>query len=372
MRNISLLRQESFGGTLSNALSGKRIYITRLEYQQIKETGKIIPSLLSEINTDCNEVKICKPKNLLEDNFSAPDIIYLELTRGCNLKCAHCLNNSGNPIGNELIHEKRLELLDEFIAFGAQEIRFTGGEPLIVPEIFEYISKVRNSGLRATIGTNGTLIDFCVAKRLQESGLNVAVVSIDGLKDKHDLIRGEGTFLKTIEGIDLLKSFGIKVRINIVAMKNNLTDIPYIVQYTFDRGIPVMIRRFILSGRASDSKESLSSEEYLWLRDKLKPLLDSPKKLVRGHYLKEDEIVPRIKIPFGWCKCKAERRGIAVMSDGIVYTCGFLPTMGIPSVGDLKCQHLADIWQTLNVSVTNCLAVSASKHQKIVQIREVK
>ncbi len=370
MHNISLLRKESFGGTLSNAISGKRIYITQSEYQQIKEEGKIIPNLLSEINTDCNSVKICEPENLIEDNFSAPDIIYLELTRDCNLKCTHCLNDSGKPIDNELVHMRRLELLDEFIAFGAQEIRFTGGEPLMASGIFEYISKVRGNGLRATIGTNGTLIDYNVAKRLQESGLNVAVVSIDGLKDKHDLIRGVGTFQKAIKGIDFLKSFGIKVRINMVAMKNNLIDIPQVVQYAFDHEIPVMIRRFILSGRASDSKESLSSEEYLWLRDKLKLLLNSPKKLVRGHHLKEDEIVPRIKIPFGWCKCKAGRRGIAIMSDGVVYTCGFLPTMGIPSVGDLKNQHLSDIWKTLNVSITKCLAVSVSKQQKIVQIRK--
>jgi Predicted Fe-S oxidoreductases len=364
--NVCLLRQESFGGTLSNAISGKRIYITQTEYQQIKETGKIIPGLLPELNTDCEEIRICEPKELLEYNFSAPDIIYFELTRNCNLKCSHCLNDSGRPIDNELVHEKRLELLDEFIAFGAQEIRFTGGEPLLVSQIFEYISKVRMSGLRATVGTNGTLINTKIAKCLKDSGLNTAVVSIDGLESRHDAIRGNGTFRKTIEGINLLKSFGIRVRINMVAMKKNLADIPHVVQYAFDREIPIMIRRFILSGRASDSKESLSPEEYLWLCKKLKPLLDDPKKLVRGHLLREDEIIPRINIPFGWCKCKAGRRGVAVMSDGIVYTCGFLPTMGIPSVGNLKSQRLSEVWKALNVSASNCLAVDVEQTRRVV------
>ena len=144
MKNkASILRKESFGGTISNAISGKRIYITLLEFQRIKEVGGVPHDLQVELKATSNKVIICEPNILTTDNFSAPDVIFFELSRKCNLYCAHCLNNSGEVLPTELPHKRRVALLDDFCKAGVQEIRFTGGEPLLVPQIFDYISKIR-------------------------------------------------------------------------------------------------------------------------------------------------------------------------------------------------------------------------------------
>lgn len=372
LNQFSLLRKESFGGTLSNAVSGKRIYVNAHEFQQIKDSGCLTCGLQAELKTNSSEVIICEPEILPTDNFSAPDIVFLELTRRCNLRCTHCLNDSGKPLSTELTHEQRNALLDDFCASGVQEVRFTGGEPLLITHLFDYIAKIRINGLRASLGTNGTLIDATVARNLFEVGLNLAVVSVDGLEMQHNRIRGPATFQKTIGGIELLRQFHIPVRVNMVATKSNLSDVPSVAQYFYDRNVPIMIRRLIPSGRATDTREMLSTEDYDSLRERLRKLLSAPSRLVSGHYLREEEIIPRIKLPFAWHKCKAGRRGLSIMPDGRVYTCGFLEPLGIPSVGNIGNDNLAKIWKRLRVSATSCTASALSEQSRLVRIQDQK
>lgn len=61
-----------------------------------------------------------------------------------------------------------------------QEIRFTGGEPLVHNKIYEFISLAHKLGMYTSIGTNGTLITIEEAKKLKLVGLNKTIVSIDG------------------------------------------------------------------------------------------------------------------------------------------------------------------------------------------------
>jgi MoaA/NifB/PqqE/SkfB family radical SAM enzyme len=353
-KKSSLLRKESFGGTLGNAVSGRRIYINNDEFQSIKSSGRVTQELCIELRTNCTDVIIREPE-LLSHNFSAPDIIFFELTRACNLRCTHCLNNSGKSLLLELTHEQIDGLLDDLCTVGVQEVRFTGGEPLLNKDIFGYISKIRKCGLRASIGTNGVLVDDTVARKLSEADLNVAIVSVDGLENQHDDIRGKGSFNRVLRGIESLNCFDIPVRVNIVAMKSNLLDIPSTVQYFHDRGIKIMIRRLIPSGRAS-VKEMLSAQDYVFLRKELDTFLSVSNSGVSGHYLKEDVITPRVRLPFAWCKCKAGRRGLAIHPDGRVSTCGFLEPLNVPCVGNLGAETLSSIWKGLQIPLTNCIA----------------
>lgn len=368
MKNqVSLLRKESFGGTISNAISGKRIYITLPEFQWIKDEMVVPYDIQVELKATSNKVIIREPNVLPVDNFSAPDVIFFELSRECNLYCAHCLNNSGEVLPAEIPHKRRVALLDDFCKAGVQEIRFTGGEPLLVPQIFDYISKIREDGLRASIGTNGTLVDAMVVKKLSKADLNVAIVSVDGLENKHDSIRGVGTFRKTLKGIELLIEAHIPVRVNLVAMKSNLAEIPNVVKYFFDRNVPIMIRRLIPSGRAIGTQERLTTEDYNFLRSKLEQFLSSPKKNVSGHYLKEEEIIPRIKLPFAWHKCKAGRRGLSISPDGRIHTCGFLEPLGVSSIGNFRTKNLSSVWGHSCAPETHCMAAAMAKKDNFVQ-----
>lgn len=389
----SLLRKEAFGGTLSNAISGKRVYIDQDEYRLVEEAGLIPDGLRDELQAKSNKVMICKPDILPISNFSAPDTIFFEITRACNLLCTHCFNSSGKRLAQELTDDQRTYILDDLSRAGAQEVRFTGGEPLVVSSIFKYISQIRVQGLRASIGTNAALIDMNVAKKLAQAGLNAAITSIDGMEQRHDFIRGEGSFQKTLNGIKSLLDVGIPVRVNIVAMRSNMGEIPAIVEYFFRQNIPVMIRRLIPSGRADNmTKEMLTREDYALLRDKLQIFLSDKRGIVRGHYLQDDAPVTRIKLPFERRSCSAGHRGLVVLPNGLVQTCGFLGPLGETSIGDLKVESLSSLWQRLNESQhivslqsllpiynsttcgprTNCLAIALANQLQLTQIQRRK
>ena len=387
MKNlVSLLRKESFGGTLNNAISGKRIYINHEEFCLVKKLGMLPDDLRIELKAGSNEVVINEPSVLPTYNFSAPDIVFFEITRACNLTCKHCLNNSGNRLLREFSDKQIIAVINDIYSTGVQEIRFTGGEPLVVPSIFKYIYKARNLGLRVSMGTNGVLIDSQVAKKLASAGLNIIIVSIDGMEKQHDHIRGKGSFKKAIMGIQSLLDVGISVRINTVAMRSNMEEIPYVVEYFFQRNIPIMIRRFIPSGRADDIKtEMLTEVDYAILRNKLQSFLSNKKEIVKGHYLKDDKVGVRIKLPFERHSCSAGHRSLVILSEGNVQTCGFLSSFGEPPIGNLKKERLASLWQRLIESnyinslrslllnyntnngypKTNCIAVALTSVKKL-------
>jgi len=386
----SLLRKESFGGTLSNSNSGKRLYLNKHEYTTVQTLRKLSEDLRAELGATTDEVIVREPTRLPTTNFSAPDTIFFEITRECNLTCEHCFNNSGKRLPQELTDAQRSDILNDLCTTGVQEVRFTGGEPLVVSALFKYISQIRNNGLRATIGTNGALITPQVARRLALAGLNAAITSIDGMEEKHDQIRGSGSFQKTLIGIKSLQDANIPVRVNTVAMRSNLQEIPAIVGYFFERSVPIMIRRLIPSGRADGMvAEMLSREDYDSLRQKLHPFLVDKRGFVRGHYLNEDRVEPRIKLPFERQSCSAGHRGLVVLPNGLVQTCGFLGPLGETSPGNLKTESLQTVWgklcnsehidslrsllpgYNLNTSGprTNCLAIALAGQAPLVQIQ---
>lgn len=215
--NINM-REEIFGATLLNLKNGQREYLDKNETKKILAENIFPPD--SSIR-NLNEKPIIKftKNNNVQNHFSFADIAYIEITHECNLRCKHCLNNSGDKIPNQLTDGEIFNLIIEFSKAGMQEIRFTGGEPLVHEKIYDFIALAHQLGLYTSIGTNGTLVTKSVAEKLKSAGLNKAVVSIDGTEKAHDSIRGKGNYKRTIEGIENLESKGINVRINAVVLR---------------------------------------------------------------------------------------------------------------------------------------------------------
>ena len=88
----------------------------------------------------------------------------------------------------------------------------------------------------------------------------------------------------------------------------------------------------------------LSAHEYDLLRERLKPFLSDPRGLVDGHYLSRKAVMPRIIIPFKRRDCSAGHRGMVILPDGRMQTCGFLGPLGEASVGCVPNESISDIW----------------------------
>lgn len=352
------IREEIFGGTVYNLETGKRDYVTKEELKNILENN-LFPSD-SVVNTLKKKYNIkytaLTEKTATINHFSFADIAYLEVTRACNLRCKHCLNNSGEAIPNQLNLAELKRLVEDWSKEGIQEIRFTGGEPLVFNGIFELIELATNLGVYASIGTNATLVTKDIAKKLKKAGLKKAVASIDGTERMHDYIRGEGNYKKAIEGIKNLESEGINVRVNAVIMKTNMDDIITLAKELNKKKIPLFIRRFIESGRGENLKDNtLTKADYDYVREQLKNELENDK-YIGGHYLRNDEgINHRVELPFRFIKgCKAGERAIVVTPEGDLHLCGFLAAQGFEPVGNVRnVEDWSEYW--VNLHKRDCL-----------------
>lgn len=366
------IREEVFGGTLMDVKTGKRVYITKKELKNILNNN-IFPKDLQYLNKDNLNIKFTKLTKKIGNMFSFFDIVYLELTRACNLKCIHCLNNSGIKQKDELTKEDLLKLIKNFSSLGVQEIRFTGGEPLLFNGIYDLIKFATEEGICTSLGTNGTLITKEVAKKLKESGLKKVVVSIDGNKKTHDKIRGRKNYQKAMNGLKYLKQNDINVRVNSVIMKSNMDDVIKLAKKMSRKKITIFIRRFISSGRGKELENNmLNKKDYDYVRNKLQKEL-TKKTYVNGHYLRNDEGVnPRIKLPFVIRGCKAGQRAITILPNGDINLCGFLAAQDFPKVGNIKeLDDFLDFWITINKNdyLLN-LRNNLDKYNKLLNVQE--
>lgn len=375
--NINM-REEIFGSTLLNLKNGQREYLDKSETRKILNEGIFPTDSCTRELKEKAVIKFTKNNNIMENHFSFADIAYIEITHECNLRCTHCLNNSGIKVLNQLTDEEIFNLIIEFSKAGMQEIRFTGGEPLIHKKVYDFIALAHKLGLYTSIGTNGTLITKDVSKKLKLAGLDKAIVSIDGTEKTHDAIRGEGNYQKAMDGIKNLEANEIKVRINAVIMKSNMDDVIELAKKLNKNHIHLMIRRFIESGRGRLlTNNTLSKQDYDYVRKQLKEELNG--KYIIGHYLNENEQIEyRIKLPFNFTKgCKAGQRALIILPNGDISLCGFLAAQGFSPIGNIRYvdnwlkfwnnMHSKDYLKGLrenlnrynlipNVQQTNCLA----------------
>jgi radical SAM protein with 4Fe4S-binding SPASM domain len=148
-----------------------------------------------------------------------------EITSACNLQCIHCHVGGGKPASDELTTGEGKQLLSQLADIkDFQMMAFTGGEPLLRPDLFELLAYSQALGFTNTIATNATLVDTAVAKRLRSLGVAIAAVSLDGFDAKtHDMVRGQpGCFDNTLQGIRALHKAGILLHVNITAMEYNM------------------------------------------------------------------------------------------------------------------------------------------------------
>jgi heme d1 biosynthesis radical SAM protein NirJ len=180
------------------------------------------------------------PSHLLHYSQDKRPIVVWNLIRRCNLRCVHCYSDSRDQeYPGELTTEESKRFIDHMADFGVPTVLFSGGEPLMRPDLFELAAYAREKGLRCVLSTNGTLIDEKTAQRIKEAGFAYVGVSIDGLEEVHDRIRGEkGAFQRTLQGIRNCRDVGIRVGLRFTVHKLNADQLPGIFDLMEQERIP--------------------------------------------------------------------------------------------------------------------------------------
>ena len=205
------------------------------------------------------------PSHLLQFSVDKKPVVVWNVTRACNLKCVHCYAQAkavGGP--DELTTEQGFALIDDLADFGSPVILFSGGEPLVRPDLTQLIRHASGRGMRAVISTNGTLITPDKAAELKDLGLSYVGISLDGLAAVNDRFRGmPGAFDQAVAGIRNCQAVGLKVGLRFTVNKRNAQEIPAIFDLLEELAVPrICFYHLVYSGRGSDlMKEDLDHAE---------------------------------------------------------------------------------------------------------------
>ena len=201
---------------------------------------------------------------VLEDGSPVCRLIAWEVTRSCNLACKHCRAEAHpEPYPGELSTAEAKALIDTFPQVGNPIIIFTGGDPMIRPDVYELVAYTHAKGLT------------CAFSRIKEAGVERCSISIDGADaESHDAFRGvPGAFEASMRGIGHLKDAGVPFQINTTVTRNNLSSFKKIFELCERIGAAAWhIFLLVPMGRASGlADQVITAQEYEdvlhWLYD---------------------------------------------------------------------------------------------------------
>ncbi len=205
------------------------------------------------------------PAHLLQFASDKKPVVVWNTTRACNLSCIHCYARAVHRSSDrELITEEGINLIDDLATFGVPVILFSGGEPLLRPDLTELARYAVGRGMRAVISTNGTLINEEKAMLLKDAGVSYVGISLDGLEKMNDHFRGmKGAFQMTLHGIKNCKKAGLKVGLRFTMNKLNADQVPGIFDLVEEMDIErICFYHLVYSGRGSDLiDQDLSHDE---------------------------------------------------------------------------------------------------------------
>jgi MoaA/NifB/PqqE/SkfB family radical SAM enzyme len=137
-----------------------------------------------------------------------PEYVTLFLTSHCNLRCRMCAQygeaGTSYEIEKSVLSTSLIKKLVDELAPYRTKFTLLGGEPLLHPDCAEITRYIKNAGCECSLITNGVTLSK-QAGSICESGMDFVNISIDGIGETHDVIRGvSGTWGRVIHGLDTL------------------------------------------------------------------------------------------------------------------------------------------------------------------------
>jgi heme b synthase len=288
-------------------------------------------------------------------------LIFWELTKRCNLRCAHCRAEADDSVfSGELGTAAALRVVDDIASFANPILVLTGGEPLYRADLFTIARHAVSRGLRIALATNGTLIDPATARAIREAGFSRVSISIDGADAaSHDGFRGiPGSFERALEGARLLREEGVEFQFNTTITRRNVDEIEGVLRLAEARGAKALhVFMLVPVGCGVEIAESdmLSREKYeevlTWLYHRTKDAPFEFKATCAPHYyriMRQEARKEGRSVSFETDGMAAVTRGCLAGSGvcfishrGEVQPCGYLPLIA----GSALERPLEEIWK---------------------------
>lgn len=308
----------------------------------------------------------------METRVHELNYLFWECTTRCNLHCLHCgsdctaAGGEGDmPVADFL---RALDTIPEDMRVRPFTVVLTGGEPLMRQDIADIGREIRKRGVGWSMVTNGWLYDEAMHSRLMEAGMGALTISLDGLAEDHDWMRGrEGSCQ---HALDAIKIAARERRLNFdVVTCVNQRNLPHL-QEIYEQLVSAGVRQWriftiIPIGRAKEREElHLSDTQFVELMDfiaeKRKQKNLKATKHPTGQHINISTCLPSMTVTFS-CEGylgKYERRvrqtpyfchaGIniaSVLIDGTISACPNIDRQAFGQ-GNIYRDNLWEVWQT--------------------------
>lgn len=287
----------------------------------------------------------------MRTNYPLEDLFW-ECTLRCNARCQFCGSRCEAHGGEELTTEEILSAFRDIASHYDPKsimINVTGGEPLLRQDLFEVMTQCSHMGFPWGMVSNGILITDEVIEKMRCSGMKTISISLDGLEETHDSLRGvKGGFQKAVHGLKKLvdAQFLDHIQVTTVTTARNIDLLNEL--YAFLKTLGIHSWRLALVdpiGRASDDRSLLLNREqmarYLSFleshsTDPVLPVITSC-----SHYLGgRDHALGRQAF-----RCRTGKNVASILANGDIYVCPNVPRRPELMEGNVKTHSLPERWE---------------------------
>ena len=221
---------------------------------------------------------------------ATPDLslLAINLTRRCNLECAHCYLDAGilhRGDTDELSTAEVTALLDDVAALGhGTLVVLTGGEPLLRRDLEAIVRHGVSAGLPMVIGTNAMMLSERRLQSLADAGVLGFGISVDSLDPAHhDRFRGRrGAWARTLSAIERCRRHGVDFQLHFTVTDDNAAELPSMIEFAQSCGARALNVFFTVCIGRAHSLASLGTERYEnLLADLVQAQADYPGLMVR-------------------------------------------------------------------------------------------
>ena len=279
-----------------------------------------------------------------------------EITLKCDLKCHHCGSRAGKARPRELTTGECLDVIRQLARLGTREVTIIGGEAYLRQDWAVLIKAIRDAGMDCTMTTGGRNLTEERVRAASEAGLQGVSVSLDGLEDVHDEIRGvKGSFKAAMTALERCRAAGMVMSVNTQIHRRSMPQLPELMERIIEAGAKNwQVQLSVAMGRAVDNPEVLLQPYHL------KDLMPMLARLYTSGLARGLVMQPRNNIgyfgpyeilwrggPSGdahWTGCNAGQHTIGLEADGTIKGCPSLPTNDYAG-GNIRDLTLEHIWK---------------------------
>ncbi len=186
-----------------------------------------------------------------------PHVVAWNLTKRCNLACAHCYIAAGSwhAAAGELTTDECRRIADEILELNPSPMFIlSGGEPLLREDLERVAEHAARHGATVVVGTNGTRLTRDRIASLKGAGVQGVAVSVDSLDARyHDRFRhGDGALGDTLAAVDRLGGEGLDFIVQTTVTRGNRAELPALAAWAASRGaVSFNVYFLVATGRAA-------------------------------------------------------------------------------------------------------------------------